>query len=509
MNTPRNLAGRKRAGVAAVQAFLQSHGAHWLERQRWFADKGRAISGLGIEDVLVESVDGTLLALCVTIVRFEEGGQSRYLLPLAANWRWPKTGHGPETVLDFNESFVDATDLDWFGSWLLGRMLDDTSPARTGWAFSLDEPQRECVERHLGSASRHVGAEQSNTSLRIGDELIFKVIRRLQPGPNPEEEILRALAEQQFPHVPPYVGAASWVRADDLAYPVAIGQRFVPNHGDGWSWMLRRLEGIRSLGDDAGTLDLEPERLLGQRTAELHRALARVSKPGFAPLRHDVAQVAVDRGRTLRQLEEVVTLLDDRARLLPNQIQPLLPRIIKDLRGLARSAEDYQDEEGTLSIRVHGDYHLGQVLRTRDDDWSIIDFEGEPVRSVEERRQRTSALKDVAGMLRSFSYARAARGLASPHEQALRNRRSLAAWEHGARNAFLTGYREAITGDGLLVPGDDAAFSTALRAWEIDKALYEVAYEARNRPDWLILPLRSLLPWIGDQLDGDVGGAPA
>lgn len=217
----------------------------------------------------------------------------------------------------------------------------------------------------------------------------------------------------------------------------------------------------------------------------------------------------MDRGRTLRQLEEVVTLLDDRARLLPNQIQPLLPRIIKDLRGLARSAEDYQDEEGTLSIRVHGDYHLGQVLRTRDDDWSIIDFEGEPVRSVEERRQRTSALKDVAGMLRSFSYARAARGLASPHEQALRNRRSLAAWEHGARNAFLTGYREAITGDGLLVPGDDAAFSTALRAWEIDKALYEVAYEARNRPDWLILPLRSLLPWIGDQLDGDVGGAPA
>jgi maltose alpha-D-glucosyltransferase/alpha-amylase len=148
-------------------------------------------------------------------------------------------------------------------------------------------------------------------------------------------------------------------------------------------------------------------------------------------------------------------------------------------------------------------------LRTPGGDWVIIDFEGEPARSLEERRQRASVLKDVAGMLRSFAYARGAaeRSAGDSADPAARSR--LVAWEIGARDAFLNGYRQALAATELrFVPEDDAAFANALAAWELDKALYEVAYEVRNRPDWLEIPLRSLLPDLLDQAADAAGGAP-
>jgi maltose alpha-D-glucosyltransferase/alpha-amylase len=186
-----------------------------------------------------------------------------------------------------------------------------------------------------------------------------------------------------------------------------------------------------------------------------------------------------------------------------------LPAAIAGLRALAERVNGYRDELNTLRIRVHGDYHLGQTLRTPDGDWVIIDFEGEPARPLEERRQRASVLKDVAGMLRSFAYARGAAERAADGAANRAASRRLEAWETGARRAFLEGYRQALAATEMrLVPEDDKAFGRALAAWELDKALYEVAYEARNRPDWLELPLRSLLPDLLDQA-ADTGGAPA
>jgi maltose alpha-D-glucosyltransferase/alpha-amylase len=151
---------------------------------------------------------------------------------------------------------------------------------------------------------------------------------------------------------------------------------------------------------------------------------------------------------------------------------------------------------------VHGDYHLGQVLRTVDDDWTIIDFEGEPARTLEERRERSSALRDVAGMLRSFSYARAV--VAQELHAGATERDALMKWELSARDAFVSGYRAAFAPStphsGVpLVPSSENAFWSALAAWEADKALYEVAYEARNRPGWIAIPLRSLIPDLSGQ----------
>jgi maltose alpha-D-glucosyltransferase/alpha-amylase len=237
-----------------------------------------------------------------------------------------------------------------------------------------------------------------------------------------------------------------------------------------------------------------------------------IQDPEFVPETTDRAAIDEDARRTLAAIEETILLLQERRRHLPKHLMTRLPEAIAGLRALAQRADGYRDELNTLRIRVHGDYHLGQTLRTSDGDWVIIDFEGEPARALEQRRQRASVLKDVAGMLRSFAYARgAAERAAEASPAAAREARGrLDTWESGARRAFLEGYRQALAGAEVrFVPGDDDAFARALAAWELDKALYEVAYEARNRPDWLELPLSSLLPDLIDQATDSAGGAPA
>ncbi|MGH8574332.1 MAG: hypothetical protein ACREX8_17410, partial [Gammaproteobacteria bacterium] len=185
--------------------------------------------------------------------------------------------------------------------------------------------------------------------------------------------------------------------------------------------------------------------------------------------------------------------------LLPQSLRANVPAMIAGLRKIAGRAEGFHDEATTQRIRVHGDLHLGQTLRTPDSDWKIIDFEGEPARPVEERRQKTSALKDVAGMLRSFAYARGAAERAIEVEANRGDQERLFAWETAARRVFLEGYRSAIRAAPVsLAPAAEDAFRRALAAWELDKALYEIAYEVRNRPDWIALPLRSLLPDLPD-----------
>jgi maltose alpha-D-glucosyltransferase/alpha-amylase len=224
----------------------------------------------------------------------------------------------------------------------------------------------------------------------------------------------------------------------------------------------------------------------------------------------DGRSIASEIARTRGAVAAVLTLLQERGDGLPDAVRRRLPAITAGLPDIAARADGYQVEEGMPRIRVHGDYHLGQALRTRDDDWVIIDFEGEPARPVSERRQKASPLKDVAGMLRSFGYARGVAERASHSAGGPDAAKRLARWERVARQAFLEEYRRALrTSPVPLAPEDDGAFNRALSAWELDKALYEIAYEARNRPDWLELPLRSLLPEDRDQPAEATGGAPA
>jgi maltose alpha-D-glucosyltransferase/alpha-amylase len=483
----------------------------WLESRRWFADKGRGISEVAIEDALVERVGFDWVALSAARVAFVDGRTARYLLPLALT-ESPGSAEVIATAATgvASGALVDATEKPWFGGWLLDQFVAATELARGAWVFVAHPAADAAITAARNSPTTAVRAEQSNSSLRFGDILIVKLFRRLQPGVNPDEEVLRALADVNFDRVPRYVGSVTWRSGDGATYAVALAQGFVPNIGDGWTWMLQRLAGVATGVIDPGTDGFAAERALGQGTGELHGALGAVQQPGFAPETTDGAAIDADTRRTRAAIEESIRLLQERRRHLPDYLGSRLPEAIAGLRSLAEHAEGYRAELNTQRIRVHGDYHLGQTLRTPDEDWAIIDFEGEPARSVEERRQPTSVLKDVAGMLRSFAYARGAaeRAVDVAFDRAARSR--LAAWEVGARRAFLEAYRQALMVTAMrFVPEDDEAFARALAAWELDKALYEVAYEARNRPDWLELPLRSLLPDLVDQAADAAGGAPA
>ena len=483
----------------------------WMETRRWFADKGRGIATIEIEDAIIEQVEPHWLALAVVQVAFKDGNTARYLLPLTLT----RSGTRQDEVIAAAPGsdvgvLIDATETPWFGEWLLARLAESKGAAGGTWSYVSHGAAESAIALARRRQASVMRAEQSNSSIRFGDVLIMKLIRRLQPGPNPDEEVLRALLDAGFARVPRYIGSVSWRSTRGETFAVAVIQEFVPNVGDGWTWMLNRLRAIAAGGIEARGDDFAAEQLLGRRTGELHLALSSVSEPGFAPEPADRATVALDTDRTRVAIEETIGLLLERQANLPENIRTRLPEAIAGLRALSGRVDGYADEAETRRIRVHGDYHLGQTLRTPDGDWTIIDFEGEPARPLDERRQRSSVLKDVAGMLRSFAYARGAaeREAVIAGDDVARAR--LQQWESGVRRSFLTGYRQALDISPLpLIPVEDEAFGRALAAWELDKALYEVAYEARNRPDWIELPLRALLPDLFDQPADGPGTAPA
>ncbi|HEY6515304.1 MAG TPA: maltose alpha-D-glucosyltransferase [Steroidobacteraceae bacterium] len=351
------------------------------------------------------------------------------------------------------------------------------------------------------------GAQSSNTTLRAGDGLFLKVYRKLQPGLNPELEIGRYLTEvARFPNIVPVAGAAEYTDQESLCYTMALLQAFVTNQGDGWSYTLdyltRFLEDRRSgvpMLDDAHGLYLSLVKTLAIRTAELHRALAGATDdPAFAPEPITAADVAAWGAATRAAAEATLTLLSARLPELPAAVaadaQALLARRDTLMERIAGSTAI--SPQG-LKTRRHGDYHLGQVLLKRN-DFIIVDFEGEPGRTLEERRRKHSPLTDVAGMLRSFAYARHAaleRSAVQGGDDCSRWEPQLQTWEQEARRTFVASYDQIASAAGLYESLQRAA--PLLTLFEIDKALYEVRYELGNRPDWTRIPLQSLLGLTG------------
>lgn len=471
---------------AGLQALLLNAGRAdgWLAQQRWYADKGRAITSSEVLALRLEPAPVGTLALVVAQFRFADREASRYFIPLHLAPPGAVAGEALGRVA--NNVVVDALAQPWFGERLL-HAFQELDPS---WTSSLGPDSGRYLEQAAAHPAQVLRGEQSNTSIRFGDALIVKLFRRLQPGVNPDEEALRVLSEQGYAHAPAFVASLAWLGPDGVPFSLALATSFVAHESDGWTWLLSRLAGIAA-GDE---IDLEPERLLGQRTAEMHLALATAGEEAFIPESSSSADTGQNQRRTRAALQQTADIIRERANTLPPEMQDQLPAIFAALQRAEADLIGYDAELGLPRIRTHGDYHLGQTLRT-DDDWVILDFEGEPARPVAERRQRASALKDVAGMLRSFAYARGAATLSLPDSSVPEAEARLLEWEAAACNAFLDTYRQTIADEQRsLVPASDEEFARALRAWELDKALYEVAYEARNRPTWLAIPLGALMP---------------
>jgi maltose alpha-D-glucosyltransferase/alpha-amylase len=372
------------------------------------------------------------------------------------------------------------------------------------------------ISRNL--SSRVGSAEQSNTSILYGRELILKLFRRLQPGENPDVEIGRFLTEvARFPRIATFMGEITMTAVTGEASTVAMLQKLVPNQGDGWTWFLDRLnpflqtvEGHAAPAEPDAELSrlaetsLSAAALLGCRTAEMHLALATPTQdPAFAAEQLTAQRVGQDVLRIESQLAEVLDILKMRFSTLDDLNLDFVAQLLAKRRELlARTRELRRVEATGQCIRIHGDYHLGQTLRTGEaesGDFVILDFEGEPARPLAERRKKQSPLKDVAGMLRSFSYAAysaldqflsANREHTDAASEQLRSWTFL--WERAAANEFLRAYRKTIAAKPDLLPSPEQS-QPLLNAYLLEKALYEVMYELNNRPTWLRIPVAGIL----------------
>jgi maltokinase len=440
----------------------------WMPQQRWFGGKGREWAGVEEESFFLDKSHPVLSIHRVT-VKYADGASETYLVPLS--WRDHPVDELSSALVgaiqnEDRETYAyDAMrDRDATGSWLThlaeGAMV---GPLRFVPAEGADIP--------AGLPGDIISTEQSNTSLVYGQQAILKLFRRLEPGHNPDVEIHGALRQTGNAHIAALLGHAEIDSSRDPDEPpatVLMLQEFVPNASDGWRLATASVRDLFSEGDlhadeVGGDFAADRERL-GAATASVHADMAKVLPTEPAPPDW-FATVARQMGERLDAAVQVV---------------PQLEEFAAGIRAIYAEVAD--SREPVVRQRVHGDLHLGQVLRTAT-GWIVLDFEGEPARPLAERRELDSPLRDVAGMLRSFDYA-ARHMLVEQPEDPQRAYRAQE-WAERNRAAFCAGYSQA----GHLDPCGE---SPLLRAFEADKAVYECVYEARNRPHWLMIPLTSL-----------------
>ena len=506
----------------------------FLPKQRWFGGKAQRIANTRIVDWA--SLDPPHSALALVEIQSEKGGSETYLLPMAL-----ALGDGEELRHSASHSVIAPIASGKVAGLLYDGVFDDQTCQTL---LSLVERDGELEARNgkiratRGSAFHHIlasaetplpvrrsSAEQSNTSILYGDRFILKLFRHQEAGQNPDAEIGRYLTEHTgFDRIPPFAGLIEYQpRANAEPSTLAMLQGFVVNEGDGWKWTLEELDRYyeacaplqlpevdggavlrtpvlseaptSQLARDHVGIYLDSAAMLGRRTAELHLALASSTPdPAFAPepfTSEDLQVLLIDIRQRASKIFEV---LKERVSQLPDEVVEIAASVLAQRRRIldifgVLNAGSLQ----TQRTRIHGDYHLGQVLRVKT-DFVILDFEGEPARSLADRRSKQSPLKDVAGMLRSFSYAAYASLLnyTSRHPEDVSRLEPWARlWERSVSAEFLRSYRN--TAEGVtFCPVDTGDFHSLLNVFLLDKALYEVLYELNSRPAWVRIPLMGI-----------------
>jgi maltose alpha-D-glucosyltransferase/alpha-amylase len=509
----------------------------FLLRQRWFAKKSRQIDGVSVRDwAELPSLDTALL---LVDLRYDSSSEL-YLVPLVRV--------APERVRDLREQhpdallatcmgatgvIFDATVDESFCRWLVhqvgfGESVRFAGGTLHGIPGQFATPLRPVLDTLPLTRARF---EQSNTSILCGDQLILKLFRRPTAGPNPDCEMTRYLSEERgYVHVPRFAGALEYEPREGERITLGLLQERIANQGNGWTWTqdeLRRFYEAHAVGQPAPELlDLSRRPLLslaeaalppaaseaigpyldaaatlGRRVAEVHLALATpTDDPAFKPLPLTRADLAVTAGRIRDRAVQLLDHLKSRLSLYPDDVVELSGLLLARRRHVLETLRRLEElDTALLRTRIHGDLHLGQVL-LQGSDFVILDFEGEPDRPPHERRALESPLKDVAGMLRSFSYAAQAALREHvdrrPHDADTLNPWARL-WERAVAARFLAAYRETATGAPFL-PAERSVLVTLLDAFLVDKAFYELGYELDNRPAWARIPLLGILTLLRD-----------
>jgi len=484
-------------------AALSSHVLRrYLPRCRWYGHKHRPIRSTRIVANFGET---TSLRILLLEVAFADGGTTIQVLPLffgSAEEGDRSTGSAMVARLEDDAVLWDALQVPSCRSRLWEFMKSGEVWRDSGAVFSgiTESFVRTCQP----SSSRVVGGEQSNTAIAFEESFLLKFLRKFEPGPNPDADILRALGEKGFPHVPRYAGEIRCRTGRDEGV-LAVMTAYSPNQGDAWTFTLDALsrffervlaadvqQSAPSLAELAGANFPVRARQLGERTGELHACLASMTeRPSFAP-----EPLTTLSQRSLYQSQRALVRRTeaDLATRLPTLDPDHVPLVKTWLASTPRILERYavllSEKFSGEKIRVHGDYHLGQVLNTGN-DFTILDFEGEPRRSLGERLLKRSPMVDVAGMLRSFDYAVRTSLLKWKAEDQARLQIFADGWLALVSGEFLAGYQLATAGTAFL-PATEQQRSLLLSVLLLDKAIAEIGYELNYRPTFLPLPLAAV-----------------
>ncbi|HWD63726.1 MAG TPA: phosphotransferase [Solirubrobacteraceae bacterium] len=442
------------------------HLRDWITKQRWYASKTRPVTGIDIVEEIPLRRQPTLV-LALAQARFAQGTHELYQLPLGVARRDEESSIPATPIGETDELVAYDAVLDPVHARELLRRVEEGGDLPTSEGMLSFR----CLDNGITVSDdmpvRPVGVEQSNSSLVFGDRYVLKVFRKIEPGINPELELLRFLTARGFPNIAALHGWYEYEGAA-LAGTLGVAQQFVPDATDGWTLALDEAVSVpdrflEQLGD------------LGLATAQMHTALASdAGDPAFSPEEPSQEAISLLTATIDEDIERMFLRLPEDDRLAP-----IIGRG-EDVR--ERLAARAQVGLSGKQIRIHGDYHLGQTLFSPR-GWVILDFEGEPARALPERRQKRSPLRDVASMLRSFAYVSSAaerlRGQPVPED-----------FERRARLTFLESYFSEV--DPTLLPAGETAVQNLLAIFELEKAIYELRYELDNRPDWVGIPVAGI-----------------
>ncbi len=491
----------------------------FIRRCRWFGGKARTVREMRVREQVAMGDCGA--SFWFVEVLYLDGNPETYAFPVQI-----ATGEAaralaqaaPHAVIARFEGGEEAIlhDAIWdlgFREALFRSIMERTSyQSKAGTLLGV--PGSALAGETSIPASQVLTAEQSNSSMLFENKFFLKLYRKLEDGVNPDVEVTSFLTEKQkFPHVPAFAGAIEYRRPSSEPTVVCLLQAAAVNEGDAWALTLdavgRYYERVLArkvdlqdatvskaalLDDLIGGVYTEKAKLLGQRTGELHLALAAdTEERAFAPEPFNaLAQRSVF--QSMRgSLRRAFDLLEKKIPQLPEAYRAEAQEVLAaEERILALEQRILEQRSPATKIRIHGDYHLGQALYTGK-DFVILDFEGEPARALSERKLKRSALRDVAGMMRSFQYA----AYSALWQPAMRPEdipfleRWADTWYREMSSVFLQSYLEATVGASF-IPPNDSEFQILLAAYLLDKAVYEVGYELNNRPDWVVIPIRGI-----------------
>jgi maltose alpha-D-glucosyltransferase/alpha-amylase len=480
----------------------------YLQKRRWFGAKDQTLQSSHI--AYMARLGGERDMLLAEVEVKTDGTISRWQLPLSISWE-DESGAALPSQLALARVrrgrrmglLTDAFSLPGFAHQMVASLADarriDTPEGQIVFEPTADKV--EVLRRPADAPVMWLSAEQSNSSLIVDDAVMLKIFRRISTGEHPEAEMSRYLTAHNFSNSPALLGEVSRIDADGQRHALAVAQAFVRNQGDAWTWALNQVNrafdattsreaSAESRGDDIRDYHALAA-AIGRQLGTMHTVLAQpTDDPAFAPRAAGREDVEAWIERAMESMSGAFEAIAARRDWDNEAVEADARALLANREALERTLRRLGESgEGTLMTRIHGDFHLGQVLVASADAY-IIDFEGEPARSLAERRRKASPLRDVAGLLRSIDYAAATsldpKNLIASRVSPGRRQRLVTRLREGAGKAFLGGYREAA---GALA---GKARGGLLDFFLIEKAAYEVTYEAANRPTWLAIPVGGL-----------------